>query len=247
MGLKSKKKKLPKVSVKSAKKFGKKLISEVADRNVEDSINSALSKLGKAIGQKTVEEYIQDSSGNCLVIKARSYSLKTMSKMLSGDISVSEDSVIRYRIFDAFGVERYTSRAESTITTREVQNIFDANGKKVGSIKQHLIPVSVPLLEKDVKEFTVYLGNEEICELRKSVSFGELEVIDSSRAVKFSSKEGEPIKIYYKNWLVAKLHDIPLIVKDGFRDRYVLEYDDNENEVLAILLTIAADLSGATA
>ena len=62
------------------------------------------------------------------------------------------------KIVDGNGTLKYKSNAENTITDREILDLFDANGNKIGYVKEHLISTGVPLFEKEVKKCTVFLG-----------------------------------------------------------------------------------------
>ena len=55
-------------------------------------------------------------------------------------------------------------------------------------------------------------------------------------------KEGKNFKVYYNGKLLASLHDCPLVIKDGYMDKFVMEYDDPADEVVGILLATAIDL-----
>ena len=46
----------------------------------------------------------------------------------------------------------------------------------------------------------------------------------------------------YDKKMIAQLHSIPTLkAKNGYRDVYFLEYDDEEYEAIAVLLAIATD------
>ena len=41
---------------------------------------------------------------------------------------------------------------------------------------------------------------------------------------------------------MASLHDCPLVIKDGYMDKFVMEYGGPADEVVGILLATAIDL-----
>lgn len=152
------------------------------------------------------------------------------------------DYLGRYQIVDGNGILKYKTNAEDTITDREILDLFDASGKKVGYVKEHLISTGVPLLEKKVKKCTVFLRKEKIALLKKYVSFGDLEFDVLEGDVKITHEEGKNFKIHYKGKLVATLHDCPRNFMDGYVDKFVIEYENPADEVVVILLATAIDL-----
>lgn len=220
-----------------------KIASTVLNSNsVDNAVNNVLTKLGKATGQKTSSEHIQQSQKHCLIIKAKSYSIGTMVGIFKGKDPDLTDYLGRYQIFDVSGNIKYKSAAENTIIDREIIDLYDATDHKIGYVKEHIISVGVPLLEKEVKKCSVYLGTHKIAELKKYVSFGDLEFDTLEGDVKITHNKGKTFKIKYHNKLLATLLDMPLNLKDGYVDKFVMEYDDASTEVEAVLLAIAIDL-----
>lgn len=224
-----------------------KIASSVLNTNlVDNTVNNVLTKLGKAAGQKTSYEHIQQSKKHCLVIKTKSYSLGSIVGLFTEESPELTDYLCRYQIFDVSGNIKYKSEAENTIVDREIIDLYDAVGNKIGYIKEHFFAVGVPLFEKDVKKCSVYLGTQKIAELKKYVSFGDLEFETLEGDVKITHDEGKTFKIKYKNKLIATLLNVPLNLKDGYVDKFVMEYEDTSTEVEAVLLATAVDLINKT-
>lgn len=227
---------------------GTKIAEKVIPKDsVDDAVNSMLNKFGKTIGQKTAAEHIQEIKKNYLVIKSKSYSINTIVSFFAGKTPGMNDYLGRYQIVDGNGTLKYKTNAEDTITDREILDLFDASGKKVGYVKEHLISTGIPLFEKEVKKCTVFLGKEKIALLKKYISFGELEfdVLEGGNLnenVKITHQEGKNFKIYYKGKLIATLHDCPRNFMDGYVDKFVIEYENPADEVVVILLATAIDL-----
>lgn len=228
-----------KLTVLAGAKIAKKIIPK---GSVDGTVNSMLNKLGKTTGKKTVAEHIQGIKKNYLVIKSKSYSIGTIVGHFTEKTPIMNDYLGRYQIIDGNGTLKYKSNAENTVTDREILDLFDASGNKIGYVKEHLISTGIPLLEKEVKKCTVFLGKEKIALLKKYKSFGELEFEVLEGNVKITHKEGKNFNIYYKGKLVAALHDCPLNLKDGYADKFVMEYEDPAYEIIAILLATAIDL-----
>lgn len=220
-----------------------KIVEKVNQKGlIDDAINSVLNKVGKAAGEKTAAEHIQEIKNNYLIIKSKSYSIGDVVGIVIGNTPKMNDYLGRYQIVDGNGTLKYKSSAENTITNREILDLFDANGNKIGYVKEHLISTGIPLFEKEVKKCTVYLGKEKIALLKKYVSFGDLEFEVLEGSVKISHKEGKNFKIQYEGEQIAILHNCPLNLMDGYADKFVMEYDSPKYEIVAILLATAIDL-----
>lgn len=218
---------------------------------VDGAVNSVFNKIGKAVGQKTTAEHLKNTKTNYLIIKTYSFSLVTMASAIinKGKILEGGDSYeTTYQITDASDKLRYKSDAKFTITDRDIFDLYDANDCIIGCVKKHLFPIGIPLLEKEVKKCSVYLGKEKISELKKYKSLVDLISDDINfddiyeGNVTINCKEGNSIKIYYKERLIVTLHEVPLNLKDGYADKFVMEYDNIEDEVIGLLLSIAVDL-----
>lgn len=227
-----------KLAAFAAKKITEKVVSSNV---VNNAVNSTFAKIGKYTGQKTVVDHIQEIEENCLIIKAKSYSLGTMIGALHDKIPNDKDYLGRYQIVDTFGEIKYKAIEENSFIDRKIIYLFNANDQKIGSLKESILTMGVPVFEKDVKRCSIYLKEEEIAELKKSSYFGNLELEISEENIEITYKKEEEFKVYYKGILIAEFYDVPLILKDGYREKYVMKYDNAENEVLAILLMMAID------
>ena len=58
----------------------------------------------------------------------------------------------RYVVEDRNGEVLYTAEAKDTITDRDILSIYNDKHEKVASVKEHLISVGIPVIEKDVKK-----------------------------------------------------------------------------------------------
>ena len=193
------------------------------------------------------DSIIQASTAeNILIIKTQSYSIGTMAKVTLGNYStVDLNNKCQYKITTKDGTEAFVSNTEETLfTTRDILTIYDTRtGKrKIGTIKQWLVSGGVPLFEKDAKTCTVTLQNEKLCDLKKCVFFGDLQIETSASFLKVRIESDNEYSIHYKGQKIAKLHEIPAKLKDGFVDRYVLEYNDKKHTHIVVMLAIALDI-----
>ena len=174
-----------------------------------------------------------------LVFQMKSYSLKTAVNYSNNTNTDSEIDLERFHITDASGEIKYRGVDEITLTDREVLSLYNMAGEKLGYIKEHLIPVGIPLFEKEVKKCSIYLRDKKIAEIKKSVVFSELklETIDGSFSISYNGKDS--IKVKKGKNKVADFDVYPVILKDGYIDRFIMEYKAPSEEIVGVLFGLA--------
>lgn len=213
----------------------------------KESFRESVATFKKETGlDKTVDKVIQKSkTENVLIVKIQSYSIGTMAKTLlgvSGTIPTGGKS--QYQITTKDGTEEFVSEMETTLLMdRDILTVYDTrNGKtKIGTVKQWLISGGIPLFEKEAKTCTVTFENEKLCDLKKCVSFGDLQIEAFEGKIEIKIKANGNYSIYHKGKKIAELHELPMKLKDGFVDRYVLEYKEEKNKQVAVMIAIALD------
>ncbi|MDO5400904.1 MAG: hypothetical protein Q4F17_07985 [Eubacteriales bacterium] len=180
-------------------------------------------------------------------VKSRVFSLGSVATaMASGHIPKNFDVSTYYKVFDCTGAQQYTVKVESNLTDRNIYNVYDSTGKRVGRIKEHLFSVGVPLLEKETKKCSVYFDNEKICELKKFEMFGEkhFEVLEGDFHISYDQKDNFKISCHGNR--IVSFQIIPYKLKELFRDAFVDKINlvcyENEKEALSILLSIAINV-----
>lgn len=214
----------------------------------KEALKESVAAVKKEAGlDKTAEKVIQKTkTDNVLIVRMRSYSVGTMAATLLGTAvgATAGGGKGQYQIVTKDGKEMFASDMETTFfTDRDILTVYDtSNGKrKIGSVKQWLISGGVPLLEREAKTCTVTLEKDKLCDLKKCVSFGDLqfETLEGRAEVKIKSEDN--YSIYYKRKKIAELHELPMKLKDGFADRYVLEYKEAKDIQVAVMMAIALD------
>ena len=209
---------------------------------VESAINSAVTRISKATGQKSSACFLQEAQKCYLIFKAKSYSLGSVIGTPARIAPDMSNYLGRYQIVSPSGAVKYKSAAERNfINGREILDIYDANDCKIGQVKEHIISTRVSLLEKEINKCSVYLGKEKIAELKKCLSVGELQFEVLEGDFKIEHKEDKEFKISQNGNLIASLYYVSFSLKDGYSEKFVLEYDDPSNETLAVTLAIAID------
>lgn len=146
----------------------------ITEQMVDTAVNSTLNLVSKAWGIKTANEYINESQQNYLIVKWKSFSIKTLTTLLSGQIPQITVDMGRYVVEDRNGEVLYTAEAKDTITDRDILSIYNDKHEKVASVKEHLISVGIPVIEKDVKKCSIYLNNRRLAVIKRSQSFGKV-------------------------------------------------------------------------
>ena len=216
----------------------------ITEQMVDTAVNSTLNLVSKAWGIKTANEYINESQQNYLIVKWKSFSIKTLTTLLSGQIPQITVDMGRYVVEDRNREVLYTAEAKDTITDRDILSIYNDKQEKVASVKEHIISVGIPVIEKDVKKCSIYLNNRRLAVIKRSQSFGNVyfSVLDGDIRIENTNKKG--LHIYCDKQELAILHDVPINFKDGYVDRLVVEYKDKNNEEMILALAIGIDLLG---
>lgn len=213
----------------------------------KESFKESVAAVKKETGlDKTADKIIQKTkTENVLIVKMQSYSVGTMAKTLLGVSSATPVGCNnQYQITTKGGTEVFVSDMETTLLTdRDILTVYDtSNGKrKIGTVKQWLISGGIPLFEKEAKTCTVTLEDEKLCDLKKCVSFGDLQIEAFEGRIEIKIKSNDNYSIYHKGKKIAELHELPMKLKDGFVDRYVLEYKEEKDKQVAVMMAIALD------
>lgn len=215
----------------------------------KDTVKKEIAEFKKETGaDKTTEQFLHKAKmKNVLIVRVRSYSVGTIAAMLLGaeENVTANDEKGQYQIVTKEGTEIFEADMGMTfLTDRDILTVYDvANGRKnIGTIKQWIVSMGIPLLEKQTKTCTVSLGEDKLCDLKRYISFGELQfdTLDGKTEVKVKS-EGN-YSIYYKGKKIAELHELPIKAIDSFVDRYVLEYKEEKDRYIAVMMAIALDV-----
>ena len=231
---------------KVTKIAGKKAVEKIAASGIVDNaVNTIITKHNSAIGIKSTEESIKTSKRkNQLIIKRRSFSMDSVVSAFAGKFDNSNGTPISYRIYDCDGSLVYKCDSDKSILDQYIHNLYDSDNEKIGTISEPLVKLNISLIEKDVKKCAVYFESLKICELKKSIErISNIRYYESiSGDVKITCCDHDLIQIQYKGRLVAVLRSVSGILKDDYVDKYIMEYDRLEDEVIGVLLALAVDI-----
>lgn len=220
---------------------------EKAKESLKEEVDALKKEVAELRKKNGLDEYIHKAkTENVLIVRVRSYSLGTIaSVLLNKDIEKIDDDDGYYQVVSKDGEELFMSDLKSTfLTDRDILTVYDmSEGKrKIGTVKQWLVSGRIPLLEKEAKTCTVMLEKNKLCDLKRYISFGELQfdTYDGDAWIRVKAEDHYAIK--YKGREIAQLHELSTKMKDGFSDRYVIEYKDKKDQKIVAMMAIALDI-----
>ena len=152
-----------------------------SSEKVDDMVNNVVVKSAKSNGWVTNESNFEIKRKYCFIIKSKSVSVNSLKNVVKGDYSDMGGYWGKYKIYDYSKNLKYTTEpkefgflSEVVGYDKETLYLFDDTNKIIGSIKENLLSFRIPLLEKDTKRCTLFISNNEFCEIRKSHTFNEL-------------------------------------------------------------------------
>ena len=225
---------------------GKAVKKIVSSGTIESTANTLIKKVEKYGCIKSAEEYIKKvNSRNYLIIKSRSATIGTIIGFFTGNDPKNKNMPDSYRAYDKNGQLLYYSDTTENyvggLIPQDITNIYDSGSKKIGEIKEHLLNLGVPVLEKEVNKCSVKLYGEKICILKKYEIFGEREYETIEGNIKITYTKERGFITMFDNRTLSQIHTLPITLKDDYANKFIVEYDDINDEKLAVLLAIAID------
>ena len=219
------------------------IINSLDDNNtISNGINNLVIKTQKKGGLKDKNEHIKIlEDKNYLIVKVPSIKIGSLIKGIVQDDFKDIDVDCSYKIYDSNNHIKYKVKSNSSIIdSLEKYNFYNNKNKVVGSINRCLFNCGVPFIEKDVKKCEIKIGNKKFCKIKQSSSFNEkdIDVYEKDIEIKYIKQEKKYI-IKYNNVCIANIHELPFSFKDGYEDRYIIEYESKKYEFVALIIFIA--------
>lgn len=212
----------------------------IPSEKIDQTVNNMINGLGKIIGANTVESYTEQiKSKNCFVVKVPPVSVVDVLTDKVGN-SFPKDWEVQ-RFYDLNNSLHFYSKTRDpfVVLDRTICDVYDVNKEKIGEVKENLVSVGIPLLEKGVKKCSVKMADKVLTVLKKSESFGEIEfqTTDGKFEIKYDNESGS-FKIFRGNECIIRINSIFANFSNDYIEKYVVEYDDVKDQKLAVLLTV---------
>lgn len=236
------------------------LIGTIASKTLEkiavsgradDIVNNTIEKISKVTKEKTSASEIEIKRKYCIKIKVKSNTIKSVAKEMLGLSSDSGEFWGKYRIVDSSDNLKYVSELKepSSILSelvgydKDTLYVFDTNERKIGKIKENIFSHSDLidyLFEKDAKRCTIYLHGEELFDVKRYLEEDSYDVGSCDYRIDYDG--GVDIRIKNRTCVIAEAHRITTLFKDEYLDRYIIEYDNPDDELPLLLLVLAIDM-----
>jgi len=115
--------------------------------------------------------------------------------------------------------------------------IYDSNNNAIGFIKGYISKE----WSENVRNYSLYIGDNKILDIRKHEKFPDIHVDSGQEWFKVNFNKLNAYELNSKDGQVAKLNISRMEDKDNYTNKYALEYENMENEVLSVLFAMAVD------
>lgn len=155
----------------------------------------------------------------------------------------------KYKIFDKNGKLQYIALEKRAGLGEELIDkdlyrlyLFNSNCEIVGYAREHLVSFNMPLLEKEAKKCSVFLGKTKLCEIRHSISFGtdSFEMSECDYDFNYTKNTDFTVKTGRRN--LAKIKRFCPTFKNLFPQSTVIECGNANDSEIAILLAMTLDV-----
>ena len=174
---------------------------------------------------------------------------KSITSLLVSGFQFGDDNRDRYRVLCGSEKIKYRAYPQNTISGREILDVYDDKGNKIGYIKEHLVSARVLGIEEKAKTCSVYFESEQIATIRYSVEkvagYRERDINASGGPYRVTCDIDtfeRNLKIYQGKELLARVCQKLQSFKKGYIDKLFVEYYGDVDEKIIVLLSIAIDM-----
>lgn len=187
-------------------------------------------------------DIIEKSEKNCLIIKTILETQKNILGITEGIFSKDSRFVEYYQIIDGEGNIKYKGKykydylpmlKKFKTDTSTVIELYDSNNQKRGYIES--------ITYKNIKMCSVYNNDKRMLDIKRCEGSDEIDISLAERDVKVDYNKLNAYDFKVENKQIGKLYIVRIRKEEKYMEKYVLEYEDKENEILGILLSIAID------
>ena len=172
-----------------------------------------------------------------LLVKVR---METENKLMNIFKGIFMD---KYQIVDGEGEIQYKGKykylSDKKFNTDPMLiEVYDIRNEKIGYIKKRIYKDN----EKNIKICSIYRENEKILDIKSPAKSNEILLETEQTKFKINYNKLNAYDFKYQNKQIAKLNITRTKKENGYMEKYVLEYEDKEDEVSLILLSMAINL-----
>lgn len=187
-------------------------------------------------------DIIEKSEKNCLIIKTILEAQKNIFDRVNGALNKALNFAECYQIVDGGGNIRYKGKYKNDYlnmlknlktNTSTVIELYDSNNQKRGYIES--------ITYKNIKMCSVYNNDKRMLDIKKYEGYDEIDISLAEGNFKVDYNKLNTYEIKVENELIGKLYITRTREEENYLEKYVLEYEDEENEILGILLSMAID------
>lgn len=188
------------------------------------------------------KDIIEKSEKNCLIIKTILETQKNILSITEGIFNKDSRFVEYYQITDCKGDIKYKGKYKydylpmlkkfKTDTTMVIE-LYDSNNQKRGYIES--------VTYKNIKMCSVYNNDKRMLDIKRYEGSNEIDISLAEGNFKVDYNQLNTYEIKVENKQIGKLYIVQTQKEENYLEKYVLEYEDEENEILGILLSMAID------
>lgn len=205
---------------------------------------SIIDKFNEYMGIVDSQEIIDNriTKKHYVIVKAHSFSVVEVLGTFKDITQTLSNAEIGNLIYDEKHKKIYRYKYSNIGFFSEQMNLVDSDNKLIGSVKK-IERLGIPYLESHIRHYRIKYGGNEIIKYRTYTSCGDfcIEKLLGQYSIK-QSITNDVVCIMYKRKVIALIHEIPYNFKGGMNDKYIIEYDDEKDKDIVILIMIMVEM-----
>lgn len=187
-------------------------------------------------------DIIEKSEKNCLIIKTIIEAQKNIFDRVNGVLNKALNFAECYQIVDDAGNIRYKGKYKNDYinmlknlktNTSTVIELYGSDEQKKGYIES--------ITYKNIKMCSVYNNDKRLLDIKRYEGSDEIEISLAEGNFKVDYNRLNTYEIKAESKLIGKLYITRTREEEKYLEKYVLEYEDKNDEILGILLSMAID------
>lgn len=201
-------------------------------------IDNTRKGIEKLITNKSLASDILQNNHNALVINEICQPAMNIKRWTNSIFSEEDKFLDYYHIFDNASNLKYKIKNKYFILKSKVMRLYDDNNQEVG----HINTKGLNNDNTDVKTCSIVTNDNKIINLKKYNDSGKIYAGIDQGNFNIEYHNFNTYEFKLNNITIGKLHITQPKKNENYIEKYVLEYENKEDEILGILLSIAIDL-----